>query len=200
MQKSNLMIKKIFLIAILLSAINILSAQIKQTDYNLFQAKEFSKDISLFKAKTYLFKNVLETSDTILQFEAIPLAASGSGELTTLLYRCESIGKEGLILGFYGNYWNDAGVQYQGYGFKNLPKEKAMKFLNKIEKAIEDNKKFMREDNDNNNIVFDFDDLNILIWTTSGSYKIRVYWNGFDSTWEETSYERSKRRFERKID
>lgn len=191
--------KIIQVILILFLGISNIKAQIKQTDYNLFQAKEFSKDISLFKAKTFLFHNVLESTENVLQFEAIPLASASSGELTTLLYRCESKGKEGLILGFYGDYWNDAGVIYQGYGFKNLPKEKAMAFLNKIEKAIEDNKKFLKNNNDNNNISFNFDDMNILIWTTSGSYRIRVYWNGFDSTWEETSYERSKRRFERKI-
>lgn len=64
-----------------------LNAQIKQTDFNLFQAKEFSKDISLFKAKTFLTHNVLKTSENSIQFEAIPLAAASSGELTTLLYR-----------------------------------------------------------------------------------------------------------------
>ncbi|WP_025666528.1 hypothetical protein [Aquimarina megaterium] len=193
------MTKKLLLIVILLLGLKNLNAQIEQVPGDFYEAKEYSKAISLFRAKTFLFKNVLKTTETVLQFEAIPLAAASSGELTSLLYRCESKGKEGLILGFYGDYWNNAGVSYQGYGFKNLPKEKAIEFLNKIEKAIEKNKKFLRGNNNNNNIVFDFDDMNVLIWTTSGSYRIRVYWNGFDSTWEETSYERSKRRFERKI-
>lgn len=193
------MYKKLFLFAfILLISLNI-SAQIKQTDNNLFQAKEFSKDISLFKVKTFLTHNVLKTSENSVQFEAIPLAAASSGELTTLLYRCESQNKEGLILGFYGEYWNDAGVTFQGYGFKNLSKEQAFEFLTKIETEIEKNQKFLKSNNDNNNIVFEYDDLKIMIWTTSGSYLIRVYWKGFDSTWEKTSYERSKRRFERKI-
>ncbi|SRX55693.1 hypothetical protein [Aequorivita sp. CIP111184] len=174
-------------------------AQIAQNDYNIFQAKEFSKDISLFKSKTFLLHNVLAIKETVLTFESIPLAAASSGELTTLLYRCEQLNKEGLILGFYGDYWNDSGVTFQGYGFKNLPKEKAIEFFNKIEKSIEENKKFLKDSNDYNNIAFSFDDMKILIWTISGSYKIRVYWNGFDSTWEQISYERSKKRFEKKI-
>lgn len=177
-----------------------LQAQIKQTDPLLYQAKEFSKDISLFKAKTFLFNSILNKSESVLQFEAIPLAAASSGELTTLLYRCESEDKEGLILGFYGDYWNEAGVEFQGYGFKNLPKDEAIEFLDKINNSIEENKKFLKDSNDNNNIMFSFDDMDILIWTVSGSsYRMRIYWNGFDSTWEATSYGRSKRRFERKV-
>lgn len=174
-------------------------SQIKQTDYNLFQAKEYSKDIALYNSKNFLFKSVLGSTPEIMQFEVIPLAAASSGELTTLLYKCEAKNKEGLILGFYGNYWNDAGVLYQGYAFKNLDKEKAIAFLSKIEKAIEDNKSFLKDNNDNNNISFKFEDIDVLIWTTMGSYTIRVFWEKFDSTWEKTAYERSKRRFERRI-
>jgi hypothetical protein len=166
-----------------------------------WESKEFSKDISLFRAKTFLITDVLETSKNSVQFEAIPLAAASSGELTTLLYKCETQNNEGLILGFYGNYWDKtSGVSYQGYAFKNLSKEKAYEFLSKIEDEVEKNKKFLKDNHDNNNIVFDYDDIKVMIWNTLGGYYlIRVYWNGFDSTWEKTSYERSKRRFERKI-
>jgi len=191
-------LKSTIIILTLLMSIKAIS-QIKQTDYNLFQAKEFSKDISLFKAKTFLIHNVLKTSESSSQFEAIPLAAASSGEMTTLLYKCESQNKEGLILGFYGEYWNDAGVVFQGYGFKNLSKDQAFEFLNKIESEIDKNNKFLKSNNDSNNIVFEYDDLKVVIWTTSGSYLMRIYWNGFDSTWEKTSYERSKRGFEGKI-
>lgn len=174
-------------------------AQFSQSKYNTFLAKDFSKDVSLFKAKTFLTHEVLKTSQNTVQFEAIPLAAASSGELTTLLYKCESQNKEGLILGFYGDYWNESGTAFQGYGFKNLSKDQAFEFLNKIETEINENQKFLKSSNDNNNIVFEYDDLTIMVWTTGMSYLIRIYWQGFDSTWEKTSYERSKRRFERKI-
>ncbi|MEZ0129439.1 hypothetical protein AB9T88_06550 [Flavobacterium sp. LBUM151] len=166
---------------------------------NIFTAKEFSKDIALYNSKKFLFKDVIGSSEEIIQFEVIPLAAASSGELTTLLYKCESKQLDGLVLGFYGNYWNEAGVLYQGFAFKNLEKKKAIDFLNKIENAIESNSKFLKDNNDNNNISFKYEDIDVLIWTTLGSYTIRVFWNGFDSTWEKTAYERSKRRFERKI-
>ena len=185
-----------FLAILVATSVN---GQIRQTESNLFQAKEFSKDVSLFKAKSFLIQNVLETSENPIQFEATPLAAASSGELTTLLYKCPSQDKEGLILGFYGDYWNDAGFTFQGYGFKNLTKEQAFEFLNKIEAHIDQNQKFLKSNNDNNNIIFEYDDLKIMIWTTSAGYLMRIYWKGFDSTWEKTSYARTKNRFERKM-
>jgi hypothetical protein len=191
--KSNLLLVLLFAIN------NLIYSQIKVNNNNIWAAKEFSKDISLFKSKEFLFNTVLGSTTQVVQFEVIPLAASSSGELTTLLYKCEAKQKEGLILGFYGNYWNDAGVLYQGYSFKNLEKDKAIEFLNKIVITIDENNKFLRENSDNNNIYFKYDDMDVLIWTNAGIYTIRIFWQGFDSTWEKTAFERSKRRFEKKI-
>ena len=178
---------------------NLVYSQVKVNSNNIWTAKEFSKEISLFKSKEFLFKNVLQSTEKVTAFEVIPLAAASSGELTTLLYKCEDKRKEGLILRFYGDYWNEAGVLYQGYSFKNLEKDKAMEFLNKIVTSIEENKKFLNDSGDNNNIFFRYDDMDVLIWTNAGTYSIRIFWQGFDSTWEKTAFERSKRRFEKKI-
>ena len=182
-----------------LTSFTIFISQEKVKSNNEWTAKEFSKEISLFKSKEFLFKNVLGSTEQIVPFEVIPLAAASSGELTTLLYKCETKNKEGIILGFYGDYWNEAGVLYQGYSFKNLEKDKAIEFLNKIVASIEENKKFLNENGDNNNIFFKYDDMDVLIWTNLGTYSIRIFWQGFDSTWEKTAFERSKRRFEKKI-
>ena len=138
-------------------------------------------------------------SPEVVKFEIIPLAAASSGELTTLLYKCESKQKEGLVLGFYGNYWNEAGVLYQGFAFKNFEKKQAIEFLSQINDAIVNNSKFLDADSDNNNIYFKFDDIDVLIWSSSQEYTIRLFWNGFDSSWEKTAFNRSKRRFEKKI-
>lgn len=178
---------------------NFLFSQVKTNNNNVWVAKEYSKDVALYNSKNFLFKNVLGSTTEIVQFEIIPLAAASSGELTTLLYKCENKQKEGLVLGFYGNYWNDAGVLYQGYAFKNFEKEQAIEFLNKIQTAIEDNKKFINDEADNNNIFFKYDDIDVLIWSSSQNYTIRLFWHGFDSSWEKTAFDRSKRRFEKKI-
>jgi len=170
-----------------------------QTNNNIWVAKEFSKDIALYNSKKFLFKNVLGVSPEVVKFEIIPLAAASSGELTTLLYKCESKQKEGLVLGFYGNYWNEAGVLYQGFAFKNFEKKQAIEFLSQISDAIQNNIKFLDADSDNNNIYFKFDDIDVLIWSTLDNYTIRLFWSGFDSSWEKTAFNRSKRRFEKKI-
>jgi hypothetical protein len=188
-----------FLTLVFLYSITHSFSQFKAINNTIWIAKEFSKEKSLFKSKEFLFKNILSSTNEVVQFEVIPLAAATSGELTTLLYKCDAKQKEGLILGFYGDYWNDAGVLYQGYAFKNIEKEKAVEFLNKIVSAIDENKKFLNESYDNNNIFFQFDDMYVLVWTNLDTYSIRVFWEGFDSTWERTAFERSKRRFEKKI-
>lgn len=188
-----------FLLVSIILLNNLIFSQIKTNNNNVWVAKEFSKDVALYNSKNFLFKTVLGSTNEIVQFEIVPLAAASSGELTTLLYKCESKQKEGLVLGFYGNYWNDAGVLYQGYAFKNFEKNQAIEFLNKIQTAIEDNKKFINDQADNNNIFFKYDDIDVLIWSSSQNYTIRLFWNGFDSSWEKTAFDRSKRRFEKKI-
>jgi hypothetical protein len=164
----------------------------------VFYAKEFSKDISLYKAKSYVINNLFGASNNVIKFEIDPLAASSSGELTSLVYNCEELNKEGLLLGFYGDYWNESGVVYQGYGFKNLTKEKALELLQKIEDAKSRFNNYLINDTDNNNIYFSFDDLTILIYKTSET-KIRIFWNTFDAEWQDIAFRRTKKRFEKKI-
>jgi hypothetical protein len=186
---------KLILISLILS--NSVIAQVSSTSEYFF-AKEFSKEISLYNAKEYVMKEVLGTSNDIVQFEIDPLAAALSGEVTSLDYKCESRSKEGLILGFYGNYWNNAGVVYQGYGFKNLPKDEALKFLNLISKTIEDQREYLLKNPDNNNVYFQYDDILVLIYFT-GETRIRLFWKSFDSEWGITAFNRTKRRFEKSI-
>lgn len=81
------------------------------------ESKIYSKEITLYKSKKYIFSEILKNKNEPTQFEIIPLAAASSGELTTLLYRSENEKKEGLVIAFYGDYWNDTGVLFQGYGF-----------------------------------------------------------------------------------
>jgi len=171
--------------------------QVNSQGGSVWMAKEFSKDIALFYAKSYLIKNVLESSPEIVKFVTVPLAASNSGELTTLIYKCDGQEKEGIILGFYGNYWNDAGVSYQGFAFKNFDKNQSVEFLAKIQDVITKNWEFLSALNDSNCLFFNYDDIGVLICSSSNSYSIRLFWNRFDSSWEKIAFERTKKRFEK---
>jgi hypothetical protein len=164
----------------------------------IYFAKEFSKDQALYKAKEYVMTEVVGIEKNLVKFDIDPLASASSGELTSLVYGCDEKNLSGLILGFYGNRWNKAGVVYQAYAFKNLPERKALEILSKLDTFIDDESKYLSADSNNNNMFFQYDDMTFLIYL-DGSVKIRVFWNGFDSEWEKTAFGRTKRRFERKI-
>lgn len=159
----------------------------------IYFAKEFSKEIALYKAKSFLIESVLGSSNKVVKFSIDPLAATKSGELTSLSYKCDEKNKEGLILGFYSNNWNKAGVVYQAFAFKDLSKEKATEVLTKLESLIKEHSKYLDADDDNNNIYFHYDDITFLVYR-DGSIKIRVFWDTFDSEWEMIAFKRTKRR------
>lgn len=164
----------------------------------IYMAKEFSKDIALYRAKKFVIDEVFQNSTDPVRFEMDPLAASLSGEVTSLVYKCDQKNKEGLILGFFGNYWNDAGVDYQGYSFKDLSKEQAIELLNKTEKVLKENAEYFSEDYESNNVYFQFDDLTILISTTTTT-RIRIFWKSFDADLDLTAFRRTKKGFERNM-
>ncbi len=73
------------LITISILSTKLVFGQIPET---VFFAKEYSKEISLFKSKEFLFTHVLGSIETeSVDFEIYPLAAASSGELTTLFYK-----------------------------------------------------------------------------------------------------------------
>ncbi len=187
---------KFLIVSLFISTISF--SQISEST-GLYFAKEFSKDQALYKAKEYVMTQVIGVEgENLIKFEIDPLASASSGELTSLVYKCEVKNLSGLVLGFYGNRWNDAGVTYQAYAFKNLPENKAMEILAKLDNYINDESKYLSADSDVKNMFFQYDDITFLIYY-DGSAKIRVFWNGFDSEWESTAFGRTKRRFERKI-
>lgn len=183
--------------AVFVCFITITSAQISVEKGGLY-AKEYSKEMALYKAKTYAIKEILSQSSEVIKFEINALAAANSGELTTLVYRCESKNKEGLILGFYGDRWNDAGVTFSLYNFKNFPLNEANEFINKIERVYDSARIFL-ESNIDNNIYFTYNDMTILIYHAWGGAKLRIYWKGFDSEWEWTTFKKTKNRFFKKL-
>lgn len=163
-------------------------------------AKDYSKEVSLYRSKQFLFETVLHIDSEVLKYEIIPLAASSSGELTTLIYTCEKKKREGIVLCFYGDFWTPERVLYQGYAFKNLDAEKAMEFLAKLDAAVDSNTKYLRDDSESNNVAFTYDDIGVLVSTNNmGTIEIRLFWQGFDATWGRGAFERSKRRFEKRM-
>jgi len=158
-----------------------------------FVAKEFSKEIALYRAKDFVVKNIFGKTSSVIEFEMDPLAATSSGEVTSLVYNCKELKKEGLILGFFGMNLNDAGVVYQAYAFKDLPAPKAIELMEKIENIIKEKTKYLGEDANSNNIYFSYNDLTFII-TINVYTEIRIFWQGFDASWDGTAFKRTKKR------
>lgn len=169
----------------------------------VFFAKEFSKEAALYRAKSFVMSEVLGSSANVVEFQIDPLSAATSGELTSLVYKCPEKKMEGLVLGFFGNRWNESGVIYQAYAFKNFSKETALEMLNKIEVSLKEHTKFLKADYDNNNIYFKFDDITFLIYSSAninGFQRIRVFWKEFDSEWDFNAFKRTKKNLISKLE
>jgi len=174
-------------------------SQVKQEIGNILGVKAFSKEISLFRGKAFVIKEVLGVNNNVTKFELDPMEAASSGELTTLYYNCDALNKEGLVLGFYGDYVNEFGLLLQGYAYKNFDKKQGLELLQKIEDAKTENANYLREDSDNHNIYITFDDVIILIYRKELLYKYRVFWKSFDAEWGDFAFRRTKNKFQLKI-
>ena len=157
-------------------------------------AKEYSKEIAEYNAKTYLLNEILGKINHIVRFEMDAYAASSSGQLTTLVYKSDSLNKSGLLLGFFNTRWNDAGVIYQAYSYKNLTIPESIKLLDSIDEIFYKNAEYLTANNGTNNIFFYFHDFRILLYNSLLAKRIRVFWNGFDSEWEYNSFIKTKNR------
>jgi len=191
--------KSFLLLTIWLSVALISYSQISEDPGLYIVAKEYSKEIALYKAKEYVMNEIIRVETSLIKFEIDPLAAASSGELTSLVYSCKEKQLGGLILGFYGDRWNESGVIFKAYAFKNLPQSMALEILDKIENITKEHSKYLNADDDVNNIFFKYDDMTFLIYNDELSTKIRVFWNGFDSEWESQAFGRTKKRFEKNI-
>jgi hypothetical protein len=176
-----------------------LFSQVKQEIGNIIGVKAYSKEISLFRGKEFLIKEVLGASTEATKFELDPMEAASSGELTTLYYNCDAFNKEGIIFGFYGDYINDFGLLLQGYAYKNFDMKQGLELLQKIEDAKTKNTIYLHDDADNHNIYLTYDDVTVLIYRKEQQFRYRVFWNGFDAEWGDFAFKRTKSKFEKKV-
>ncbi len=180
---------KLFLTISVLLLLNICGYS--QVPRYLFLGKSYSKEISLYKAKEYAIKNLIDSSKEAVKFKISPISAANSGELTTLIFECLTQNKIELLLAFYGDYWNEAGVTYTGYAFKSIRKDKAILMLEWLEQIANENKKFFDDELDEANICYKAEGISFVIYGVWGATKIRVFWGGFDSEWDLKSLEKT---------
>jgi len=149
--------------------------------------------------KTPLGRKVLGETNDAVKFDIDPLVASNSGELTTLVYKCDIKSKVGLILGFNSMRWNQSGVIYQEYSFKNLTIKEANEFCENIQIALKVNSDYLEADHDNNNIYLNYGDITILIYKNGTGTKMRVFWGSYDAEWELSSFNKTVKRLKKEV-
>ena len=162
-----------------------------------FLAKEYSAKITESYAEKYMIDKIIDLSELGTQYKIDALVASNSGELTTVYYQCKSQNKEGLILGFYGDYWNENGVTFKSHSFTHLDVESAKSFLNKLDNLYDENSKALFHGIGAVGAVYG--DFKVILKDIAGVSPVyRIFWNGFDAEWKRSELIKTIRRLESK--
>jgi len=188
---------------IILLSLSISSFSYGQSIFSYVFAKEYFKEQAEYECKKYLTQSVLNVEGKSIEFNVDALVGSNSFELVSLWYKCSAQNKEGLILGFYGNFWNDNGILFTGYGFKHLPVEKAIEFITVVDNIVQKNKKntTMYGGTGNTCLTIKYDDITVLASNSSiEQYSLRLIWGSFDANWGSQAFEKTKKRFLKKTE
>ena len=147
---------------------------------DLVVAHEFNKERSLYLSKKYVIEEVFGKSMETILFDIDPLASTSSLEVASLAYSCQMKGKQGILFTFWGNFWNEQGISYTGYGFKNIDRDSAIILLDRIRKEIDYITQYNSALPENDaNTYFTFSDLTFLLKPEKFGASIRIFWKKF---------------------
>jgi hypothetical protein len=98
--------KNIILSFLILSYCTCNYGQINTTKGGIL-SQEYSKEITEYKIKEFIVREVLQVPDKqVIDVEINSLTASKSGELTIVIYNCNALKQRGLVFGFWSEYSN----------------------------------------------------------------------------------------------
>ena len=165
--------------------------------FGLAQDKEYSSLGAFLKGKKYIMDSVYGDPGINIQKIYIDgLPGNGWNELTTIYYNGEE--KEGIVLGFFDQVSNEYGLKFYQNIYKNLNKEEAISFFRTLDLIKDRERDYLSENNGENNIYFKIGDLTFLLFL-DGGYNIVVFWDRYVSNWGGTSFEKMRRKFERRL-
>jgi len=182
----------------LLSILIIFKCQSQSTTYKFLPYSTWTKPASEYLAKKFVIDNYLGSRNETVMFEVDAISSSASTELVTVSYNCLELNRSGIVLAFWGSFWNDNGYSMTGYGFKHLSLDSSIMLLNRLEMESSyisgiTNKDF--------NTSFTFSNMTFLLSQLSnqeiGQVGIRVFWKDFDAGWNIDAIRRTKRRIEK---
>lgn len=181
---------------IFFSAIGLSSyAQTRQGD---ILSQERCKEITEYYCKQYIVDEVLKIPDRqSVGVYIYAITAAKSGELTTVLYQCNSLNKKGVVFAFWNDYSTGIVLPYKGFGFYGLDFDQAKELFNNLESLMDQDNKIL--DVDIGNLAYRSDDLTFLLYNKTAdlgsSRAIRVWWKTFDSDWNQSNLRTTIKRF-----
>ena len=169
--------------------------------------RKYNQDITLYEAKRYVIDSIIGRSKSPVYLEIDAIAAAKSGELTTVVYSCDSLKKKGVIFCFWSDFWNKYGTDFKGFKYKQLTNEESFSLIKIILSEVDKFRKrtysgmyymggLMLEGGET---YFDFMDMTVLLTgTKEGVSNIRIFWGNFDAEWNIGDVERMKKRLDQK--
>lgn len=158
--------------------------------------KEMAKEITQFRSKEYIINEIIGPSNgKKIKFETESLASDNSAGLISVAFNCNEVDERGLLLAFFGeNVFQ--GRYVTAYAFRYIPLVSAQNLLKELVNVKNEHKKYLMDENDVNNVFFEFEDIKFILYRDGGD-QIRVLWNGFEVVWESTAFNRTQRRLDR---
>jgi len=159
----------------------------------------FNKDYTLSKAKTFITNSLINDSITIAEVVLDPYISLKPDDISSICYSLKGKGWDdvGLLLGFYGEFWDDFEGSFKGYGFKLLKRNQATNFLKKIIDVKTSYENYLNKITYSNNVVFFYDDLKTIMFKEGNIFKVQIIWNGVSAIWSMEEVERTYEGYKR---
>ena len=159
--------------------------------------KEMAKEITQFRSKEFIINNVIgPTKGKSIRFETESLASDNSTGLISVAFNCTEVNERGLLLAFFGKNRDETGHAVQAYGFRYIPLKEAQDFFKRINQVKAENKDYISDVRDVNNVYVEHEDIKLVIYRDSGE-QIRVFWNGFEVIWEKSAFDKTEKRLDK---
>jgi len=168
-----------------------------QTQQGGILSQEQCKQITEYYCKQYIVDEVLKVPDLqSVEIYIHPITAAKSGELTTVLYQCNSLNKKGVVFAFWGNYFSENILPYKGFGFLDLDFAEAKDLFDRLEYLMDQENKILTYSE--GNLAYKSDGMTFLFCNSElmvGNNPIRVWYKSFDSDWNQTNLRTTIKRF-----
>ena len=160
-------------------------------------SNEYDGNYAFDRAKEFIIDSIIGSPGVKIKRIYIDgLPGEKYSELTSLYYNGSE--KEGIVLGIFDRAINEVGYSYWKYIFLNFNREEAISFFKVVDGIKDRERSYLNDKNKENHVYFKMKDITFLLYLDSG-YRMKVFYKGFISDWKGTSFERMRRKFEKRL-